>query len=71
MRLVSKNKHSNLGIQAIKYEESAGIDKSVLEITFTDAECARAERGAIKALEVLGNTEGKDTICFISALLWM
>ena len=60
VRLVSKNKDSNLGLHALKYEESSGEDNSVLEISFTGNECKEAEQGAIRALEVLENKEDAD-----------
>lgn len=60
VRLVGRNKDSSLGLHALKYEESSGEDKSVLEIVFTNAECKQADQGAIRALEVLDNKEDAD-----------
>jgi hypothetical protein len=60
VRLVGRNKDSSLGLHALKYEESSGEDKSVLEIIFSNNECKDAEQGAIRALEVLDNKEDAD-----------
>ncbi len=60
VRLVGRNKDSSLGLHALKYEESSGEDKSVLEIVFTNTECKQADLGAIRALEVLDNKEDAD-----------
>ncbi len=60
VRLVGKNKEASLGISALKYEESSGEDKAVLEIIFTNTECKQAEQGAIMALEALDNKEDAD-----------
>lgn len=60
VRLVGRNKNSNLGLQAIRYEEESGQDRSVLELTFSDSACQEAERGAIRALQVLDGREKAD-----------
>lgn len=60
VKLVGKNKDANLGMKALKYEESSGMDKAVLEILFSDEECRSAEKGAIRALEVLDQREKAD-----------
>jgi len=60
VRLVGKNKDSNLGLQAIRYEEESGKDRSVLELTFSDSECRAAERGAIRAIAALDGREKAD-----------
>jgi hypothetical protein len=60
VRLVGQNKNSNLGLHALKYEESSGEDHSVLEISFTDTECREAEQGAVRALQVLDIKEKAD-----------
>lgn len=60
VKLVGKNKDSSLGLHALKYEESSGEDRSVLEVVFTDTECRQAEQGAMRALEVLDNKEDID-----------
>jgi hypothetical protein len=60
VKLVGQSKDSSLGFHALKYEESSGEDKSVLEIVFTNAECRQAEQGAMRALEVLDNKENAE-----------
>ena len=60
VRLVGRNKDSNLGLQALRYEEETGQDRSVLELTFSDAACQQAERGAVRALEALDGREKAD-----------
>lgn len=58
--LVGKNKDANLGLHVLKYEETSGEDKVVLEVTFSSAECKQAEQGALRALEVLDNKDAAD-----------
>lgn len=60
VRLVARGKDANLGLAAIRYEESSGEDKAVLEMTFTDVECRAAERGAAIALAALEVREKAD-----------
>lgn len=60
VRLVAKNHDSSLGLAAIKYEESTGQDRAVLEMHFTDKECRQAELGATKALIALDVREKAD-----------
>jgi len=60
VKLVGKNKDSSLGLHALKYEESSGEDRSVLEVVFTNTQCREAEQGAMRALEVLDNKEAAD-----------
>lgn len=60
VRLVAKNHDSSLGLAAIKYEESSGQDRAVLEMHFSDKECRQAELGATKALIALDVREKAD-----------
>jgi len=60
VRLVGQNKDANLGLKALKYEESSGEDKAILEILFTEDQCREAEKGANRALEVLDQREQAD-----------
>jgi len=60
VRLVAKNHNSNLGLAAIRYEESSGQDCAVLEMSFNDSECRRAEQGATLALAALDVREKAD-----------
>lgn len=60
VKLVGKNKNASLGLQAIKYEEKTGEDTAVLEVSFTDDECKKAENGARMALAALEMTEKAD-----------
>jgi hypothetical protein len=60
VRLVGKNKSSNLGFAAIHYEEESGEDKVTLQMTFTDDQCRAAELGAGRALLALDVREKAD-----------
>lgn len=60
VRLVAKNHNASLGLAAIKYEESSGQDRAVLEMSFNDNECRRAEQGATRALAALDVREKAD-----------
>lgn len=60
VRLVAKNHDASLGLAAIKYEESSGQDRAVLEMHFSDRECRQAELGATKALIALDVREKAD-----------
>lgn len=60
VRLVAKNHNSNLGLAAIRYEETAGQDHVVLEMSFTDSDCRSAEQGAALALAALDVREKAD-----------
>ncbi|MFC3815000.1 hypothetical protein [Lysobacter sp. GCM10012299] len=60
VRLVAKNHNSNLGLAAIRYEQESGQDRAVLEFSFTDFECRRAEQGASIALAALDVREKAD-----------
>lgn len=60
VRLVAKNRNSNLGLTAIKYEESTGEDRAILEMHFSDKDCRQAEQGATKALAALDVREKAD-----------
>lgn len=60
VRLVAKNNESSLGLAAIRYEETDGCDRAVLEMTFSDSECRMAELGASRALAALDVREKAD-----------
>lgn len=60
VRLVARGKDANLGLAAIRYEETSGDDKALLELTFTDAQCRAAEHGATLALAALECREKAD-----------
>lgn len=60
VRLVAKNNNSNLGLAAIRYEETTGQDRAVLEMSFNDSECRRAHEGAALALAALDVREKAD-----------
>lgn len=60
VRLVAQNRDANLGMAAIRYEETAGKDVVVLEVSFSDADCRLAERGADRALAALDVREKAD-----------
>lgn len=60
VRLVAKNHNSSLGLAAIKFEETTGQDHAVLEMSFNDSECHRAEQGAALALTALDVREKAD-----------
>lgn len=60
VKLVGKNKNSELGLAAIRYLEKTGNDESVLEMTFTGDECKKAENGAHKVISLLSETEQAD-----------
>ena len=60
VRLVAKNHDSSLGLAAIKYEESTGEDRAILEMHFSDKECRQAEIGATRALAALDVREKAD-----------
>lgn len=60
VRLVAKNHNSNLGLAAIRFEETTGQDHAVLEMSFNDSDCHRAEQGAALALAALDVREKAD-----------
>ncbi len=60
VNLVGKNKDASLGLDVLRYEETSGKDRAILEIKFTNAECRQAEQGAMRALEILDNKESAD-----------
>lgn len=60
VRLIGKSSGSNLGLTALRYEESSGKDHAVLEMKFSDEECREAEVGAGRALQALDNRERAD-----------
>jgi len=60
VKMIGKNKGSNLGLHALRYEESSGEDSSVLEISFSASQCREAEKGANRVLHVLDSKEGAD-----------
>lgn len=60
VQLVAKNRDASLGMAAIRYEEASGIDRAILEVSFSDAECRLADRGAGLALAALDVREKAD-----------
>ena len=60
LRLIAGHHDANLGLAAIKYEESSGQDRSILEIRFSDKQCRQAEVGATRALTALDIREKAD-----------
>lgn len=60
VRLVAKNRDASLGLSAIRYEESTGEDRAILEMKFSDTECRSAEDGATRALAALDLREKAD-----------
>lgn len=60
VRLVAKSHNSNLGLAALKYEETTGRDSAVLEVHFSDVECRKAEKGATRVLAALDIREKAD-----------
>lgn len=60
VNLVAKNSGANLGLSALKYEESTGTDRALLEINFSEKDCRLAELGATNALAALDVREIAD-----------
>ena len=60
VRLVGNNTDASLGLSAVKYEETSGEDRAILEIHFSDKECRLAEQGATRALAALDVREKAD-----------
>lgn len=60
VKLIAKNEDGNLGVSAIRYEESSGEDSKILEMTFTDKDCREATYGANRALQVLESSNQAD-----------